>query len=62
MRAAQSGIDPHLEGAEHGEEGLADDKREQEVDGHCESLACGSSFQGLYLARHLIQHRQREMK
>ena len=42
----------HLEGAEHGQEALADDKGEQEVDGYSEALASRARLQRLDLARY----------
>ncbi len=42
----------HLEGAEHGQEALADDEGEQEVDGHSEALASRARLQRLDLARY----------
>lgn len=41
-----------LEGAEHGEEALANDEGEEEVDGDCEALAGGPRLQRLNLTRH----------
>lgn len=55
-----SGIDPcdgacsgaDLHGTEHGEEALANDEGEEEVDSHGQALACGAGLQWLDLTRH----------
>ncbi len=54
MGSAAEGADTesaHLEGAEHGQEALPDDKGEQEVDRHGQPLPRAARLQRLDLAR-----------